>query len=62
MKNPNWVRPVALEKQLRGIPQDRKLDIGNLKQQRYTRFNMELLEDKKKLDHVLSRAAKDQIF
>ena len=62
LKNPNWVRPMALERRLRGILQDWKLDIEDLKWQRYTRFNIELLEGKKKLDHVLSRIAKDQTF
>ena len=61
-KNPNWVRPMALERWLRGLLQDRKAYIEDLKWQRYTRFNIKLLEGKKKLDHVLSRVGKDQSF
>ena len=60
MKNPNWVRLVALERRLRGILQDQKSHIGDMKEQRYTICNIEILEGKNKLDHVLSRAAKDQ--
>ena len=61
-KNPNWVTHMALERWLRGLIHDWKLDIEDLKWQRYTRFNIELLEGKKKLDHVLSRVTKDQNF
>ena len=62
LKIPNWVRPMALERRLIGLLQDQKLDIEDLKWQRYTRFNIELLEGEKKLDHVLSRVVKDQTF
>ena len=53
---------MALERKHRGLLHDQKSDIGDLKKQRYTRFNIELLEGKKKLDDVLSRATKDQNF
>ena len=59
LKNPNHVRHMALERRLIGIKQDLRSHIWDLKSQRYICFNIELLEGKKKLDHVLSRIAKD---
>ena len=62
LKNPNQVRPVAFKSIFRGLPQDLISDIEDLKSHRYIRFNIELLEGKKNIDHVLSRATKDQTF
>ena len=39
---------MGLERGLRGIPQEKILDLGYLKLHRYNRFNIELLEGKKK--------------
>ena len=42
------IRPTGLERVLRGLPQDEIADLGDLKLHRYSRFNIELLEGKKK--------------
>ena len=49
LKNPNQVRPVELERRLRGLLQDRRSILGDLKLQRYISFNSELLKSKKKV-------------
>ena len=39
---------MGLEGGLRGLPKDTILDLGDMKLHRYNRFNIELLEGKKK--------------
>ena len=53
---------MELKIRLIGILKDQKSHIGDMKLQGYTRFNIEFLEGKKRLDHVLSRVAKDHTF
>jgi len=48
LKNPISVRPMGLERGLRGLPQDEISNLGDSKLHRYNRFNIELLEGKKK--------------
>ena len=48
MKNPILIRPAGLERWLIGLPQGAISDLGDLKLHRYNRFNIELLEGKKK--------------
>lgn len=47
LKNSILIRPVGLERGLRGLPQDVILDPGDPKLHRYNRFNIKLLEGKK---------------
>ena len=48
LKNPIFIRPVGLERGLRGLPHDEISDPRDPKLHRYNRFNIELLEGKKK--------------
>ena len=48
LKNPILIRPMELERGLRGLPEDEISEPGELKLHRYNRFNIELLEGKKK--------------
>jgi len=50
LKNPILIRPGGLERGLRGLPSDEISDLGDLKLHRYSRFNIELLEGKKKYE------------
>ena len=42
------IRPTGLERGLIGLPQDEIFDLGDLKLHRYSRFNIMILECKKK--------------
>ena len=48
MKNPILIRPWGLERGLRELPQDKISDPRDPKLHRYNRFNIELIEGKKK--------------
>jgi len=48
LKNPILIRLVGLHRGLRGLPQDEILDPRDLKLQRHNKFNIKLLEGKKK--------------
>ena len=42
------IRPTGLERGIIGIPQEKILDLGDLKLHKYNRLNIGLLEGKKK--------------
>ena len=48
MKNPILIRPTGLERGIIGLPKDEILDLRDLKLYKCNRFNIEVLEGKKK--------------